>query len=180
MPKATSQGGILADIPKCYIYIPNYGSIIMNNLPDITDGKGASYNDESVIGRSMPLKTYSCSENRSISMQLHFFITSPYDAQDNLDDLRALESAVYPRDQLAGAANAAFVPPPVCRIRCGDLLAKQDICCVLKNYSVKFPTDVAWDEEFFTPWKFDVDTTWEVVYRSADLPGQARILQSGR
>jgi hypothetical protein len=179
MPKATLQGGPLVEISKCYIWIPNHGSIILNNLPDITDGKSAAYNDEPVIGRAMPLKTYSHSENRSISMQLHFFVTQANDVIDNLNDLRALESAVYPRDESSGA-NAPFVPPPICRIRCGQLLASKDICCILKSYSVKFDPNVVWDEKFFTPYKFDVDTQWEVVYKSADLPGQGRILFTGR
>jgi hypothetical protein len=177
--RATLPGGPLTEISKCYIDIPNYKKIVLNNLPNITDAKSAQYNDEAVIGRSMPLKTYSHSENRSISMQLHFFITEEKDVEINLKHLRALESAVYPRDEKSGA-NAPFVPPPICRIRCGDLLSTEDICCILKQYSVTFPTDVSWDDTYFTPYKFDVDTQWEVVYKTADLPGQHRILISGR
>jgi hypothetical protein len=50
----------------------------------------------------------------------------------------------------------------------------------LKSYSVKFPTDVVWDQDFYVPYKFDVDTSWDVVYRSSELPGQERIAQLGR
>ena len=48
-------------------------------LPDISDTKTASYNDEAVIGRASPLKTYAQSDNRSISMQIHMVVSSPED-----------------------------------------------------------------------------------------------------
>jgi len=176
MPKATIPGGGLINIPQCYVFVPGYGNIIINNLPDISDSKSALYNDETIIGRSFPMKTYSHSENRSISVQFHFFIVDQFDAAENLQKLRALASACYPRN---GAAGVPYLPPPICRIKCGRLLADDELCVILKQYSVKFPTDVPWDENLFTPYKFDVDTTWEVVYTSFDLPGQNRILRTG-
>lgn len=181
MPKATTIGGPLIPISDCYVVIPIGDSevkIVLDNLPDITDTKSASYNDEIVIGRSSPLKTYSQSDNRSITMQLHFIVSKPGDVDLNLRYLRAIQSAVYPR---GSKGEAPFVPPPVCRIKCGKLLSEsEDLCVILKNYSVKFPTEVAWDEDSFTPFKFDVDTTWDVVYKSADLPGQERIFSFGK
>lgn len=180
MPKATLPGGPLIEIRDCYIIIPGFGKIIFDNLPDITDSKTATYNDEVVIGRSSPLKTYSQSDNRNISMQIHLFITKPSDVTYNLQVLRAIESAVYPRN---GSEGAPFYPPPICRMKCGKLLAEDELCVILKSYSVKFPTEVAWATlpvATFTPFKFDIDTTWDVVYKSADLPGQERILQFGR
>ena len=182
MPKATVPGGPLKRLEDCWIFIPVGGAgghlVELFALPDISDSKSASYNDEPIIGRAFPLKTYSHSDNRTISMQIHLFVTHPDDVADNIANLRALESAVYPR--VDDATGAPFVPPPVCRIKCGKLLADDALCVVLKQYSVKFPTDVAWDETDYTPWKFDVDTTWEVVYKSPDLPGQRRILFTGK
>ena len=148
----------------------------MHALPDISDSKSAAYNDEPIMGRSFPIKTYSHSENRTISMQIHLYVRKKADAETNLGILRALESALYPRDD----NTTPFLPPPVCRIKCGRLLADQDLCVVLKQYSVKFPPDVPWDEDTYIPWKMDVDTSWEVVYKSTDLPGQSRILNTGR
>lgn len=178
MPKATLPGGSLIAIADCYIRVPGAGTIRLKSLPDLSDSKSAQYNDESIIGRASPVKTYSHSAARTISMTLHFYVTHPDDVQDNLMYLRALESAVYPRD--AGGGAAPFIPPPVCTIKCGYLLAKEPLCAILTSYTVKYPTEVAWDESFFTPCKFDVDTTWEVVYKSADLPGQDRIFNTGR
>lgn len=177
MPKATRPGGPLIPITDCQIEIPGYGSIVMNNLPDISDSKSASYNDESVPGRSTTMKTFSHSENRTISWTIHFFTVQASDVSENLQAMRALESAVYPRE---GTGGASYLPPPICRLQCGSLLASgQPICAVLKSYSVKFPTDVSWDKDTYLPYKFDVDTQWEVVYTSSDLPGQDRIISSG-
>lgn len=181
MPAATITGGNLKPINDCYVIVPMDSGdykITFNNLPEITDAKSASYNDETVIGRASPLKTYAQSDNRTISLQIHMIVSSPGDIQKNLLALRALQSATYPRD---GADGAPFVPPPVCRIRCGQLLSLDgDLCVVLKSYSVKFPTEVAWDEDTFVPFKFDIDTNWDVVYKSADLPGQQRIFPLGK
>jgi hypothetical protein len=174
MPKATLGNGSLEDLNDCWIYIPDSTHIYLNALPDISDSKSATYNDEPIIGRSFPLKTFSHSDNRSISMQLHFYITKPGDALMNLKYIRALQSAVYPR---TGNTRTPYVPPPVCQIKCGSLLSSDPLSVVLKQYSVKFPTDVPWDKTYYTPWKLDVDTTWETVYITYNLPGQEKIMR---
>src|SRR4051812_22713439 len=124
--KATNEGGKLADIPNCTITVPNFsdGDIVLKALPEISDSKSAAYNDEPVIGRSTPLKTYSHSENRIITMQLHFFTTSAEDSNQNIKYLRALESCTYPRK---GTGNLPFLPPPVCKIKCGKLLGDEGV-----------------------------------------------------
>lgn len=183
MPKATTAIGTLEKIENCYIKIPSSSgmlTITMRVLPEISDSKSASYNDEAIIGRSIPLKTFSHGENRVISMQLHFVVTSDNDLQKNLQELRWLQSAVYTRESTSGNS---FVPPPVCRIKCGEMLAKEDLCVVLKSYDVKFPTNVAWDNdvtETLCPYQFDVNTQWEVVYVSSNLPGQKMIIDRGK
>lgn len=183
MPLATSVSGDLIPLEDCYILVPveglaagqNYRLIQFFALPDISDSKSAAYNDEPIMGRSFPLKTYSHSENRVISMQIHMYHRKDEDAQRNLADYRLLQSVLYPRSHY----NAPYAPPPPCKLRCGELLGAGEICAVLKSCSAKFPTDVPWNENFYTPWKFDIDTTWEVVYRSSNLPGQQRIMDFG-
>lgn len=175
MPKATDTCS-LNTIDNCYIEIPGMGRIIMNNLPDLSDGKSASYSDQTIIGRSFPLKTFSHSENRSISWSMHLFVTRQSDVNGNLAILRKLESLVYPVDGGPGP----YAPPRICKLKCGDLLSQgSPLCAVLKSYSVKFPTDVTWAADKLTPYKIDVDLSFEVVYSSNDLPGADRILQSG-
>lgn len=173
--KATVNGK-LTRIPECEIYIPGAGTIYLNNLPDISDSKSAVYNQEAIIGRSFPLYTYSHSADRTINMQLHFFIIEKGDGAKNINYLRMIQSAVYPRS--GESVGTPYQPPPVCTIRCGNLLSDRELCVALQSYSVKFPTEVAWDEETFCPYRFDVDTNWLVLYTSSNLPYQEDILKS--
>lgn len=176
--KATKPNGDLIPLEDCYIFTP-YRTIIMKVLPELSDSKSAAYNDEPIIGRSFPLKTYSHSENRTISWTAHFIVCKEGDQEDNMEDLRAIEACVYPKDELTG--GAPYAPPPICKLKCGELLSRDgELCAVLKSYSVKFPSDTAWDEIGYIPYKFDVDMTWEIVYDSTDLPGSERIFRSGR
>lgn len=181
--KATTTGGDLQAIPGCEIRVPNGGTVQMYILPEITDSKSASYQDEAVIGRSFPIKTYSHSDNRSVTMKVHFIILKDTDAQRIMQEMRWLQSATYPRS----STNAPFAPPPVCKLKCGKLLAGQGtegyVCAVLRQYSVSFPTDVAWYKAEnsgtaeYLPYKFSMDLTWDVVYESQNLPGQDQIIQ---
>jgi hypothetical protein len=182
--KSTTNGSLNL-INNCTVMIPNAGTITLNNLPDISDSKNAIYNNEAIMGRSTPLYTYSHSGDRTINMTMHFFVVDENDAVENIKYLRWIQSAVYPRP---GDGNTPFVPPVVCQIQCGTLIAGNvdagfgltPVCCILQSYSVKFPTDVAWDAETFCPYRFDVETAWIVVYTSDDLPNQDRIVRSGR
>lgn len=180
MPAATIIGGALNPIDDCYVIIPPEfpasSPLRMKVLPEISDTKSATYSDEPIMGRSFPLKTYSHSDNRVITMQMHMVVSEPMDVEYNLKALRAVQSVVYPRHN----SSTPFLPPPVCKIRCGRLLAEDEVCVVLKSYTVKFPTEVAWDELTFVPFKFDIDTNWEVVYKSSDLPGAERIFMVGK
>lgn len=173
--KATNNGK-LNPIPDCTIIISG-SPIIMKALPDIGDGKSAVYNSEPIIGRSFPLYTYSHSADRTISVTVHFFIVEPGDGEKNLAALRLIESAVYPQ---SGDGGAPYKPPPVCTIKCGQILAKQSLCVVLQSYSVKFDPGVAWEQGTLCPYRFSVDTTWLVVYTSSDLPFNDRIITTGR
>lgn len=182
MPKSTALGGKLNSIENCYILIPDKDgkdyTITFDNLPDISDSKTANYNDETVIGRASPHKTYSQSDTRAISLTVHFITSDENSYEENIKKLRAIQSATYPRD---GELGAPFVPPPVCRIKCGKLFSESgELCVLLKSYSVKFPTDVVWDSESYIPSRFDVDTTWDVVYTSEFLPGQQTIFDLGK
>ena len=180
---ATNPKGLLTEIPECVLTIPNGDGkgksceIILNNLPDISDTKQAHYNNEAIMGRSFPLYTYSYSGDRGISISFHFFILKKQDGIDNINNLRKIQSAVYPRE---GEKGAPFTPPVICQFKCGKLLGETPLCLILQSYSVKFPTDVAWDEETYCPYKFDVETSWLTVYTSEELPDQSQIIKSGR
>jgi len=174
--KSTRVDGSLRPINDCYLDI-NGQRITFNNLPDITDSKNVQYKGDAVIGRSSPIHTYAHSDTRIIGLNMHFFVTKTHDITDNLNNLRLIESCAYPRD---GNGNAPFIPPVICKLKCGRILADDELCVVMQNYSVTFPTDVAWDETTFVPFKFDVQTSWWVVYTSEELPFANRIITSGR
>jgi len=185
--KSTNPNGSLRLIEKCYLRIPGLsgsafpdGKIICDNIPDITDSKNAVYAEEVIIGRSSPMHTYSYSSTRQISVNFHFYITKAGDARKNLQAYRAISSCVYTRDDESDG-GAPYIPPPICQFRCGNLLAEEEeLCVVLQNYSFNPDPSVPWDEETFCPYRFDVATSWWVVYPSEDLPTQKRILRSGR
>jgi len=178
MTKATQRGGRLEPIPNCNITVPGLRNpIALYVLPDITDSKKATYNDERVIGRSTPIKTYSHSDNRTISMRITLQVTRTRDIQTNLDTLRTLESLTYPRSGISG--GAPYRPPPICQLTCGKLLGDNSLCVVLDTYSVQFPTNVVWDADTLLPYNFSVSLTWHVVYSSDNLPNQDKILKEG-
>lgn len=174
--KATLAGGALQSLNnKCVISIPGFKDFELKILPEISDSKQARYNDEAVIGRSFPLKTYSHSENRVISMKLHFQTVTQADLEENIQALWAFESCTYPRHGIGGP----YRPPPVCKIRCGKLLGTTPLCVILESYNVTKPTDCVWDDETLVPYYFFVNTNWYVVYAASDLPNQDRILAGG-
>lgn len=173
MALATQSGGKLKTLnDKCKIYVGGK-EIELRILPEISDSKKATYADTVVIGRSTPIKTYSHSDNRTITMKMHFITLEESDLDKNLNYLRILESATYPRQ------GDPYLPPPVCKIDCGKGLGETPVCVVLDNYSVSFPTNVAWDKDKLLPLYFEVTTSWNVVYDSASLPNQEKILGSG-
>lgn len=176
MPKATKESGKLIPIDDCYIKINNT-TIVMDNLPDISDTKSANYPDEAAIGRSFPFKHYSHSENRAISWGCHFFVQSAGDENKIIDTLRLLESCTYPMTQNTG--GAPYSPPPICKIKCGRLLAEKELCAVLKSYSVKFDTTLPWSKNGLVPHRLDVELQFEVVYNQSDLPGSELIMKTG-
>ena len=163
--------------------------INMYILPDISDSKSANYAPENGIGRSNPFTIFSYSELRTISWTCHFIIQSefgslsePNSAGRILESIRSLQSAVYPRDSYGS-------PPPLCKLKCGDLLASNEteVCAVLRSYSVKYDTSVPWFTEQenpqlaarLVPYKIDVDLQFDVVYNQTSLPTSSKILKTG-
>lgn len=171
MAKATGSDGALQQLSKCYIVTP-YGQVTLKILPEITDSKSANYINEAIIGRSNPVTTYSHSEPRVISTELTFMVTKCSDITDNLRSLRIIQSLVYPGQPGGGAP---YTPPPVSKFYCGKLFGDSGVCVVLKNYSVRYQGDVAWDVETYLPYKFTISCQWEVVYSCANLPSYQTI-----
>ena len=175
MSLATTNTGLLNYLSDCYIDIGGV-RILMNTLPEISDTHDASYASETGVGRSMPTKTFSNGGDRKINWTVHFMAETQAKLLDNLRALRLIEASTYPRS-LVG--NLPYLPPPVCKIKCGRLLGDYELCVVAESYSVKFPTEVPWSDIGYIPYQFDVDINFSVVYDSANLPGAERIITLG-
>ena len=95
MTLATSTSFNLVEVPNCDINVPGSDAITFFSLPEISDNKTASYNQENVIGRSSPIKIYNYSEERQISFRFSLYILKSGDDRRNLRIIRALQSATY-------------------------------------------------------------------------------------
>ena len=188
--KATVESGELdllkkdSNSDKCLCWIKIHGKQInMDILPDISDSKSANYSNETGIGKASPYNIYSYSEVRSIGWTCHFVIQSiknedSKSAEKIMSNIRLLQSACYPQDDNG-------YPPPICALKCGDLLSTEEdgICAILRSYTVKYDTTVPWnthtDEGLFLPYKVDIDLTFDVAYNSLKLPTDTRIFGTG-
>lgn len=153
---------------ECYIKVDDV-EIEMKILPEISDGKSVNYANENAIGRTSPYSIFANGELRSIGWTCHFIIEKEGDAEENLQDLRRLQSACYPTTQEGH-------PPPICHLKCGQILSKDELCAVLKSYSIKYDTNVPWHQETMLPYKFSVDLQFDVVYNLSDIPISSDIL----
>ena len=173
--KATSVNGVLERLTFFYLIIPvdnNEIKIYFNNINSLTDSKSATYSEESVPGRSFPVKFYSQSDNRTIGLKIKFIAGTENELGEIVKQFRAIQSAVYPRE---GDDSSPYFPPPICKLRYGFTLSKDEICVIIKSYSVTYPDDVAWSEKYLMPYAFEVDVPCEQVFRSSNLPGQSKI-----
>ena len=175
MPKAT-EGKTLSLLKDCYIEIPGF-KVEFNIIPKLSDSKSASYNSEQLPGRANPLDVYSSSDSRTIETTIKLVVLEDSDIDRNLSIIRALQSCVYPRE---GDNNSPYVPPPVCKLKFGRLFGEDSLCVVLMNYNLDIPEDVSYDPDTFFPYRCEISCSWKVVYTNSDLPGQDRILSSGR
>lgn len=177
MPFATDETGMLKPI-DCSVTIPGVEKPLRPYvMPDISEGKGATYADEPVIGRSFGVKTYGHSDNRNITMNWHVVIMDEDSKKEAIRQLNAFRSCVYPVD---GNSGASYAPPPICKIECGEKTRgtkdEKSVCVVLKTYNVSFPIDVAHDPVSLLPYRFDISLNWDVVFPTSKLPGQSMII----
>lgn len=188
--KSTQDNGNLVPLTnKCYLSssLSSTGTLyssgesdtlVFDNLPDISDKKSAKYNDETSIGRTAPFKVYANSDNRGLSVDCHFYVqeqSGAQSAQAIKDTLYWLEAHVYPMKP----ENGTYSPPPMMKIKCFDLLSKDELCVVLRSYNVKFDPQVPWDDDLGIPYKLDVTLDFEVVYESASMPYADDIVDTG-
>lgn len=175
MAVATNAKGALQELVKCYISTA-WGQIRLKVLPEISDSKGANYAAEAIQGRANPLINFSHSEPNNINTELTFIVTECDDIQTNLTYLAWIKSLVFPGDPGSGAP---YTPPPISKFVCGRLFGDRGLCVILKNYSIRYPTDVPWDLETYLPYKVQVSCQWEVVYSCKMLPSSQMVKTIG-
>lgn len=177
MARATSTTGNLLPIQDCYIRVD--GTVIyMYTLPTISDSHGADYSAENGIGRAIPTQTFQNGTSRTISWDVTFISDGESKLNKNLSYLRLLQSCTYPVDS-PSQASVPFLPPKILKIKCGKLLGDYELCVILKQVQINWPIDVPWSSFSYIPYKFNAGLSFEVVYNSAELPGQSRILKLG-
>jgi hypothetical protein len=176
----TTDTGIFRFVDDCYIQVGSLAPIRMYIMPDISDSHSANWPTQNGIGRSLPAYTFGNGEARTISWTIHLYADYPDRLIYNLQTLRIIESCTYPRN---GTGALPFVPPSICKLKCGATLGSYPIAAVLKSYSVSFPVDVPWSENISgygpIPYKFDIQCSFEVVYDASQLPGAERIITEG-
>src|SRR5581483_11981698 len=146
--KSTDQQGLLVPI-NCTITIPGVDEPLQPFvLPEISESKSVNYAGEVVLGRSFPIKTFIDGGDRIFNMTWHVVIMDSDSLDEAVRQLNAFRSCAYP---LQGSGSAPYAPPPICTIDCGELCrsdnSSTEVCVILRNYSVTYPTVYAWDED---------------------------------
>ena len=109
----------------CYILNLVSGEVIhFHMIPDdVSDSMSANYDQQTIRGRSLPIKSYNDSGPRSISFTatLHSSYNQDNSITFTVNKLRAL---VYPDYE------GKRIYPPLCLIRIGDLIVKSVVTSV--------------------------------------------------
>lgn len=136
-------------------------------LPEITESKDATYSDAPILGRATPVKTYSYSTYRKLSVTFHLHGTSHKMHVYNTKFVHAVASAVHPV-----YANT-YLPPRICQFFCGPLIDLVSV--VVTHYSFSMSPEVVWPG--LVPIDMTLQADMDVVYAFANLPGADDVLQ---
>lgn len=171
----TGNGYPLKPIPDCYIDTGENGKIEFYSLPNITDGKSASYPEVQIMGRSAPLVTYSSSSSRTISLTFHLYVTRKSDIQKNNEIIKKIIALVHPE------YDNTYLPPRIAKIKCGKFLGGQQtdgVPVLLQNYSIQYDTETQWFEDggIYMPLQQQITTSWLVVYTWSNVPGHKDVI----
>jgi hypothetical protein len=146
-------------------------------LPELQDSKSVQYADQTIQGRAATVKTYSYSNDRTIGLTLHLYVTQQSDIKRNLDIIRRIASLAHPQYE------NTYLPPKIARMKCGQLLSADEfgIPVLMTSYNVSYDTDMQWfyDETIKTymPLHVSISTEWCVVYSWTSLPGAEDVLK---
>lgn len=164
-----STGGNLTNIPTCIFTVPGAGSFQLKVVPTISDSKSANYASQTIYGRSNPVRSYSESGPRTITIGWSVFNTDE-DIENNIKLIRAIQASVHPKYQ--------YDPPPICKLQCGKLLSSGVVDVLVTNYKFNYSNDCVYNDDLI-PFQIDIDLDLEVAYSQANLPGFNDVYPSG-
>lgn len=174
--------GKLQKIKGCWLKIPGSlttgGKHYFRSLPEITDSKSANYNSQTIFGRASPIRSFSDSAPRTISISWDMYNVDQLARDATYEMIRAISSAVYP------IYEPPYNPPPICQFQCGSILAgkhqedRMAMDCLIMSYNFSYGKDSIMDD-YMMPFHISASLDLEVIYSSKDLPGQDAIIQEG-
>ena len=168
------NGRLLKLKATCYIIIDDF-TYDFRSLPEISDSKQANYNSQTVFGRSSPIRSYSDSGARSISVNFDLYNTDEESRSTNASFLRYLAVAVHPTYE-------GYQPPPICKFACGSLLSgkidgdPEPISCLIMDYNISYGRDSIFDDKMM-PFHVSGSLNLEVVHSRASLPGKKEVIE---
>jgi hypothetical protein len=183
---ATTADANVNSIPGVWLRIPNTkpprdgGVWRFKTLPEVQVQKDATYGDVTILGRSSPVKTYSGSGYRKLSVTFHLHSFSEADKNYNLLFIRALDSLLHP------IYEDTYMPPPVAQFRCGNLVGQMSnastslgsyVHVICMNTSYTLDPSVVWIGRIdLFPVYISVQASFDIVYPFSELPGQKDVI----
>ena len=141
---------------KCYITELSTGDTLhFDHIPNqVTTQKAANWNDVEILGRSEPLKGYSGSSAKAISLALQFSASYDQDDEGTYEKLETrlnfLDSLVYPEYE------EHTIPPSRVLLSFGDWLKQVSI---VRDISIQ--RNAPWDTQTVFPTTAEVTMTIE-------------------
>lgn len=173
------KGSLLPiSIDHAFLRMPGPGGSLKTyafySLPEVSDSKNANYSDIQILGRSSPVKTYSGSDYRSLSVTFNLHGTSEERLLENLEFVRGIASLTHPQYE------NTYLPPPVAKLKIGEMVRGPsgggvDVICM--NYSYDMSPEVVWvDKEKLIPLHIALRADFHVVYAFFNLPGSQDVI----
>ncbi len=144
-------------LPDCYLYISHldedYQYWQLPGYPnEITDSMGSTFRDNTALGRSAPVYTFSNSGPRTIQLSLEFHRdmfedmpsnVTPKDGEDKAESfIHAIQAIAVPKYNLSNKA----IEPPLVAVRLGREIFIKGV--VTSDVSVTFEKPILVDEKY--------------------------------
>lgn len=174
--KGDSYGELNELYADCWLEI-NGKRFNLRSAPEISDSKSANYNSTTIFGRSSPIRSYSDSSARTISVSFDLYNVDPSTRTENFNLVRNIAVSVHPE------YGGSYDPPPICKFLCGTLLSAPNengdpypLQCLIMNYNFSYGKETIFDDGMM-PFHIAVSLDLEVVHSTQTLPGRSEVLK---